>query len=239
MEEYMGRTISIITARGGSKRIPRKNIKEFCGKPIIAYSIEAAIESNIFDEVMVSTDDDEIKEIALQYGAKVPFMRSKENSNDFASTVDVILEVLENYGLEEKKFEKACCIYPTAPFVTAEKLIQAMQLLDEGDSVMPVVKYSFPPLRSVILEQGKVRPMWEQHMSSRSQDLPELYHDCGQFYCFWVNSFIKQKTLITENTVPMIIPEIEVQDIDNPDDWEIAQIKFKYMSEKNIEIRDE
>ncbi len=229
----MMKTIAIITARGGSKRIPRKNIKEFCGKPIIVYSIEAALKSGIFNEVMVSTDDEEIREVALKYGAKVPFMRSKENSNDFAGTVAVIVEVLENYAKQNEYFERACCIYPTAPFVTAKKLKNAMELLDEGDTVMPIVKYSFPPLRSVVIENERIHPKWEKYMSWRSQDLPELYHDCGQFYCFRVKEFIEKKQLITENTVPVIMSELEVQDIDNEEDWKIAELKYSYMLQKD------
>lgn len=225
----MGKCLAIITARGGSKRIPRKNIKDFCGKPIMAYSIEAALQAGIFDEVMVSTEDEEIKKIALQYGAKVPFMRSEKNSNDFAGTADVVLEVLEAYASMGEHFDRACCIYPTAPFVTAEKLRQGMELLKEGDSAMPIVKYSFPPLRSVIIEQGRIRPKWEQYMDCRSQDLPELYHDCGQFYCFKVDSFLKNKKLPTKDTVPMIITEMEVQDIDNYEDWELAELKYKML----------
>lgn len=221
--------IAIITARGGSKRIPKKNIKEFCGKPIIAYSIEAAIVSGIFDEVMVSTDSEEIAEISKKYGANVPFLRSEKNSNDFASTVDVIEEVIEEYAKEEQFFEKACCIYPTAPFITAQKLKTAMELLKNGDSVMPIVRFSFPPLRSVILKEGVVTPMWEQYMKYRSQDLPELYHDCGQFYCFWIDKFKENKSLIFGKTLPYEMPEWEVQDIDTLEDWKMAELKYRLM----------
>ena len=147
----MGSSIAIITARGGSKRIPHKNIKEFCGKPIITYSIEAALQSGLFDEVMVSTDDIEIARIAREAGARVPFMRSSESAGDYASTDDVLMEVLEIYRAQGRKFDTFCCLYPTAPFVTAEKLKIAMELLEKADSVMPVVKFSFPPQRCMVM----------------------------------------------------------------------------------------
>lgn len=140
----MSHNLAMITARGGSKRIPRKNIKEFCGKPILAYSIEAARASGAFEEVMVSTDDPEIAEIAKKYGASVPFFRSEATANDYASTDDVIMEVLKTYEKRGEHFDNFCCIYPTAPFVTGERLKQAMDLLADSDSVMPVVPFSYP-----------------------------------------------------------------------------------------------
>lgn len=223
--------IAIITARGGSKRIPRKNVKEFCGKPIIAYSIEAALGAGIFDEVMVSTDDDEIAEIARAAGASVPFMRSSENAGDYASTDDVLMEVLKDYKQFGKEFDRFCCIYPTAPFVTSEKLIKAMSLLDEADSVMPVVAFSFPPQRCMVLnEEGELSMKWPEHAKTRSQDLEPYYHDCGQFYCCKTNLFMEYKTTDLPHMVPMIMSELEVQDIDNQDDWDIAELKFRKMT---------
>lgn len=225
--------IAIITARGGSKRIPRKNVKEFCGKPIIVYSIEAAVSSGIFEEVMVSTDDEEIAEIARKAGAKVPFMRSNENAGDYASTDDVLMEVLEAYRKEGREFDRFCCIYPTAPFVTADKLKTAMDLLDTADSVMPVVAFSFPPQRCMILnEQGELSMKWPEHAKTRSQDLEPYYHDCGQFYCCKTDLFMEYKTTDLPHMVPMIMSELEVQDIDNPDDWEIAELKYQKMLAK-------
>ena len=221
--------IAIITARGGSKRIPRKNIKDFCGKPIIYYSIKAALESNVFDEVMVSTDDEEIAKISECYGAKVPFMRSEKASDDYASTVDVIEEVLDAYEKMGVTFEHACCIYPTAPFVTGDKIRQGMDKLVDADASMPVVAYSFPPLRSVVVENDSIKPKWPDYMSYRSQDLDALYHDCGQFYCFRVSSFRKYRNVIMGITRPIIMDELEVQDIDNEMDWEIAELKYKYI----------
>ena len=148
------RRIAIITARGGSKRIPRKNIKEFCGKPILAYSIEAALASGLFDTVMVSTDDEEIAGIAKEYGAEVPFYRSEATSNDFATTNDVLLEVLAEYEKRGEQYDVACCIYPTAPFVTSEKLKDATKRLEDSDAdtIIPVVAFSYPPQRAMIVE---------------------------------------------------------------------------------------
>lgn len=226
----MSGSVAIITARGGSKRIPRKNVKEFCGKPIIVYSIEAALESGLFDEVMVSTEDEEIAEIAKSAGARVPFMRSGENAGDYASTDDVLLEVLEAYREQGREFDSFCCLYPTAPFVTAEKLRRAMQLLDKADSVMPVVAFSFPPQRCMILnEEGELRMKWPEHAKTRSQDLEPYYHDCGQFYCCKTAPFLEYKTTDLPHMVPVIMSETQVQDIDNLDDWKIAELKYSLM----------
>jgi N-acylneuraminate cytidylyltransferase len=227
-------SLAIITARGGSKRIPRKNVNAFLGKPIIQYSIEAAINSNIFDEVMVSTDDQEIAEIALQLGAKVPFMRSLDNSNDFATTADVISEVLMRYNEGHKYFDYTCCLYPTAPFITADKLKIAFQLLlaSKADSVIPITKFSFPIWRSFKIEDGFINYIWPENANKRSQDLPDSFHDCGQFYFTKTEEFLKNKKLVTQNTIGLIVPESEVQDIDNLEDWEIAEIKYRYLLEK-------
>lgn len=221
--------IAIITARGGSKRIPKKNIKLFCGKPIIVYSIEAALESGTFDEVMVSTDSDEIAKIALAAGAKVPFMRSEETSNDFATTADVLLEVFGKYESNGIHYEKGCCIYPTAPFVTSDKLAKGMEKLEReaADTVMPVTTFSFPPQRGLKLQGQYLCPAYPEHIYSRSQDLVPMYHDCGQFYCFKVESFLKNKSLLEGTIVPFILSELEVQDIDNLTDWEMAELKYK------------
>lgn len=228
--------IAIITARGGSKRIPHKNIKSFCGKPIIEYSIEAAKESGIFDTVMVSTDDAKIAQIAVNAGAQVPFMRSDETSNDYATTADVLLEVLGSYEKMGITYDNACCIYPTAPFVTGKKLRQAMEMLtaEDRDSVMPVVSFSFPPLRGMVIQNNKLAYKWPEYSMKRSQDLEEIYHDCGQFYAFKVQRFSKAKRLVTENTAGLIISELEVQDIDNETDWELAEIKYRLLKEKGI-----
>lgn len=230
----MGNRVAIITARGGSKRIPRKNIKEFCGKPILAYSIEAARQSGLFDEVMVSTEDEEIAEIAKQYGAKVPFYRSEETSNDYATTNDVLLEVLSEYEKRGQKFDLGVCIYPTAPFVTARKLMQGVEQLEnsDADTLIPVVAFSYPPQRAMVVENGKLVFEYPQYLDSRSQDLTPHYHDVGQFYVFRTEAFRKNRKLMVGNILPFVVSELEVQDIDNETDWEIAQMKYRLMQEK-------
>ncbi len=226
----MSTSIAIITARGGSKRIPRKNIKLFCGKPIIAYSIEAALQSGLFEEVMVSTDDGEIAGIAREFGASVPFMRSSTSAGDYASTDDVLLEVLTAYKEQGREFASFCCLYPTAPFVTAQKLKTAMELLETADSVMPVVAFSFPPQRCMVInEAGELQMKWPEHAKTRSQDLEPYYHDCGQFYCCRTAPFLQYGTTDLPGMLPVIMSELEVQDIDNPDDWAIAELKYQQM----------
>ena len=215
----MSHNLAMITARGGSKRIPRKNIKEFCGKPILAYSIEAARSSGAFDEVMVSTDDPEIAGIAVKYGASVPFFRSEATANDYASTDDVIMEVLKTYEERGEHFDNFCCIYPTAPFVTGERLKQAMELLADSDSVMPVVPFSYPPQRGLLIsEEGFLKRQFPEYALARSQDLQKIYHDCGQ---------LKEGTTDVKGQVPLVLTEMEVQDIDTLEDWEIAEIKYR------------
>lgn len=243
------RNIAIITARGGSKRIPRKNIKEFCGKPIICYSIEAALESGVFDTVMVSTDDEKIARIAREAGAEVPFFRSEAASNDYAGTADVLKEVIDTYVDMGQTYDYGCCIYPTAPFVTGKKLKDAMEKLmclksdthtnpDDlaepqvaATTVMPVVAYSFPPQRSVRIGQGgyleKLDPI---KYEMRSQDLEPIYHDAGQFYGFDIKAFRASGQLIGDKVLPIVVSELEVQDIDNFEDWTIAEMKYRMMA---------
>lgn len=222
------KTLAIIPARGGSKRIPRKNKKDFCGKPIIGYSIEAALSSGVFDQVMVSTDDEEIAETARAFGAAVPFFRSAEAAGDYASTDDVILEVLREYEKLGQRFFSFCCIYPTAPFVTGERLKSAMDLLEQADSVMPVVPFSYPPQRGLLInEKGLLHRQFPEYAAARSQDLPKIYHDCGQFYACRTAAFLAAGTTDVENLVPLILSEMEVQDIDTLQDWEIAEIKYR------------
>lgn len=227
--------IAIIPARGGSKRIPRKNIKEFLGKPIIAYSIEAALSTDLFEEVMVSTDDNEIAEISIKLGASVPFLRSAETSSDMAATAPVLIEVLDEYKKNDRSFSNVCCIYPCAPFVTSERLREAMMLLEESgaDSIMPIVKFSYPPQRCLIVRNNRVEMLYKENFNSRSQDLEPLYHDVGQFYCAKVDSLIKEQRLLCKRTLPIILTDSEVQDIDNEDDWVEAEIKFRILKEVN------
>ena len=227
------RKIAIITARGGSKRIPRKNIREFCGKPILAYSIEAARESGLFDTVMVSTEDEEIAGIARRYGAEVPFFRSERTAGDFATTNDVLLEVLLEYERRGAHYDLGCCIYPTAPFVTADKLKRALRQLEasDADTLIPVVGFSYPPQRALVVKEGRLVFENPQYMDSRSQDLEPHYHDVGQFYLFYTEAFKRNKKLMVGNILPYVVSETEVQDIDNQTDWEIAEIKYRFMKE--------
>lgn len=233
-------SVAIITARGGSKRIPKKNVKDFCGKPIITYSIEAAIESGCFDEVMVSTEDEEIAQIAEKAGAKIPFKRSLKTAGDFATSAEVIEEVLGEYKKLGRVYKYACILYPTAPFVTGEKLKQAMTMLmdEEVDSVLPIVPFSFPPQRAFVNRGGKIQFVEEKYAKTRSQDLEPLYHDCGQFCCFKTEVFEKKHILVTDNTMGIVCPESEVQDIDNYEDWYLAELKYKMMKEKKNELSD-
>ncbi|MBK78268.1 MAG: pseudaminic acid cytidylyltransferase [Flavobacteriaceae bacterium] len=230
------KSIAIIIARGGSKRIFRKNIKLFLGKPIISYSISAALNSKIFDEIMVSTDDNEIAQISKENGAKIPFMRSSKNSTDLSTTADVITEVLDSYKKIGITPIYACCIYPTAPFLDQSILIKAYKLIvkNKSKSVIPVVKYSYPILRSLIIKKNKLEMKWPKNMDVRSQDFPEFYHDAGQFYFLNVKNFLKDPVLFSNFTIPIKIPSILVQDIDNIEDWDIAEFKYKFLKEKNI-----
>ena len=231
----MKNAIAIITARGGSKRIPRKNVKEFCGKPMLQYSIEAALSSGIFDEVMVSTDDEEIAQVAKAAGANIPFMRSEKTSNDYATTADVLMEVIEEYKKLGQEFAYTCCIYPTAPFITAEKLQKAFSIIKEQNAAQlkPVIAYSFPPQRCEVVRDGKLEMLHPEHRNTRSQDLEPYYHDCGQFYFYDTKELIKGNGIIVENVIPMVLSELEVQDIDNETDWKLAEIKYRMMLERD------
>ena len=227
------RNIAIIPARGGSKRIPRKNIKAFCGKPIIAYSIEAALKSDLFDEVMVSTDDEEIAEVAIKYGAKVPFFRSSDNSNDYATLVDVLLEVINQYGVAGIEIENICCILPTAPLISSKRIIESFDLMKDKKyaSIFPVLEYSYPIQRSLIKNSdGLIRMAWPENSSVRSQDLEKHYHDSGQFYWIKQKSLLSEKTVFTKNTGVVELSQLEVQDIDTLDDWKMAEIKYRIIN---------
>ena len=222
--------ICIIPARGGSKRIPRKNIKLFLGQPIIAYSITAALESNLFDEVMVSTDSKEVAEIADRYGAKIPFFRSKKNSTDIASTIDVIIEVLEFYSKKGLNFEYGCCLYPTAPFTKKDLLVETYNSLikENCNVVFPVVAYSHPVQRAFKIENdNRISLLDKKYQFTRTQDLETIYHDSGQFYWFNTKKLLFDKNFFNDNTVGYKIPEYEAQDIDNICDWKIAELKYK------------
>lgn len=219
--------LCIIPARGGSKRIPKKNIKDFLGKPIIAYSIETAIKSGLFNEVMVSTDDKEIAQVAEKYGAKVPFFRSNEVANDFAPLKDVINEVLFYYKKNQRVFNDVCCLLPTAPFVTIEMLKEAQKLKNTKnyDSIRPIIRFSYPIQRALRYTEGKVEMFNSEHALTRSQDLEVAYHDAGMFY--WCSFELGMEGL---NRGAIIISEKQAQDIDTFEDWEIAELKYKLLN---------
>lgn len=226
----MKNTVAVITARGGSKRIPKKNIKEFCGKPIIAYAIQAAIASNIFDEVMVSTDSEEIAKIARDYGAVVPFMRSEKNADDYATTEDVIMEVVNQYKERGKAYAYVCCLYPTTPFITSSILKEAVKIMVQENPavVMPVVQFSYPPQRCFVIdENGYARFKYPEYAQTRSQDLEKQYHDAGQFYVYHVEKLFAHNGIIEDDFKPIILPEMCVQDIDTLDDWKMAEMKYR------------
>lgn len=225
--------LAIIPARGGSKRIERKNVKPFAGVPIIAYSIRAALASGCFDEVMVSTDDQEIAETARKYGASVPFMRSEKTSDDYATTADVIREVLDEYKKIGQNFDILACIYATAPFITPGRLKDAFSLLAGGRSqaAFTCVEYSYPVQRSLIInDSGRISMKYPEFATARSQDLQKTYHDAGQFYFTTVNAFIECGSLWGPDTMPVILPETEVQDLDTSTDWKLAELKYTMLA---------
>lgn len=224
--------IAIIPARGGSKRIPRKNIKEFCGKPMIAWSIEAAKESGCFDRIIVSTDDPEIASVAEKWGAEIPFMRPAELADDYAGTLPVIrhgVQWLTDQGLS---VTYVCCIYATAPFVSPEDLIKGQQQMHSSDCdyAFSVTSYPFPIQRAIrITDNGRLSMFNPEHFSTRSQDLEEAWHDAGQFYWGRSSAWLAEKPLFAEGSVPVKLPRHRVQDIDTEEDWVRAEWLFKAM----------
>lgn len=224
--------LAIIPARGGSKRIPHKNIKPFLGRPIIAYSIEAALGTGLFEEVMVSTDDTEIAEIARQEGASVPFLRSTENANDYATLADVLVEVVNVYKERGNEFDLICCLLPTAPLISSEDVRSAYDqlVMSTFDSICPVVAFSYPILRSLSIdEKGNLNMNWPEYRFSRSQDLRPAYHDSGTFYWIKTSSLLKDKKLLGENGTAIVLDEFRVQDIDTDTDWALAEMKYKLL----------
>jgi len=229
----MSKTIAIITARGGSKRIPRKNIKDFLGQPMIKYAIDAALESTIFDAVMVSTDDEEIADLSRRYGADVPFMRSERTSDDFATTSDVLFEVLGQYKKNGIEFDSLCCIYPCVPLLKSDILSKAYDMFDESgvDALLPVVRFSYPIQRALrITSDGFLGYACPEYVVTRSQDLESMYHDVGMFYFIKTSIFLSEKTLIPEKTMAYIMDELGIQDIDSLEDWEMAKLKYKLIN---------
>ena len=224
--------LAIIPARGGSKRIPRKNIKPFCGKPMIAWSIEAALESGCFDRVIVSTDDEEIAEVARQYGAEVPFMRPLELSDDHTGTIPVIRHAIETINSQGRAVEQACCLYATAPFIQAEDLRRGLEILQGsgGDYAFSVTSYAFPIQRAIRLTpEGRVEMFNPEHFTTRSQDLEEAYHDAGQFYWGRADAWLQGQMIFSPASLPVMLPRHRVQDIDTPEDWVRAEWLFKAM----------
>jgi len=218
--------VAIIPARGGSKRIPRKNIRDFCGLPMIAHSIICAKESAIFDKIIVSTDDLEIADVARHYGAEVPFLRPADLSDDYTGTVPVISHAVSWIEENVNKVVAACCIYATAPFINANDLIEGLRLLDEKESdyAFSVTQYPFPIQRAVRLNhQGSLEMFFPENYSTRSQDLEDAFHDAGQFYWGKSESWVKQKPIFNSLSVPIILPRTRVQDIDTQEDWERAE----------------
>lgn len=221
--------VAIIPARGGSKRIPKKNIKNFHGKPIIAWSIEAAINSNCFDKVIVSTDDPEIAAIAKEHGAEVPFIRPKNISDDYTGTMPVVNHSIDWLIRQGFCVKKVCCIYATAPFILAEDLQKGLQLLKELEAhyAFSVTSYAFPIQRAVRVNiNGRIEMLDPGNFEIRSQDLEEVWHDAGQFYWGKVDAWLSQKPLFSELSVPVKLPRHRVQDIDTHEDWHRAEWLF-------------
>lgn len=224
--------IAIIPARGGSKRIPGKNIRPFLGKPIIAYSIETALQSGLFDEVMVSTDSEDIATVARDYKANVPFFRSKKTSDDHAVVSDVIAEVLDQYQKAGRNFDFFCCIFPTAPFIKKEHLEKGFDLLTmhDYDSVFPVIRFGYPILRSLRMKEGKVSMFWPEYLNARSQDLEPAFHDAGQFYWMRTSKFLEQGRIFASNSGAIEMNEMEMHDIDHETDWKLAEMKYRLLN---------
>lgn len=224
--------LCVIPARGGSKRIPRKNIKLFKGFPIISYPIQHAIQSGLFDEVMVSTDDPEIAEIAIRYGASVPFMRSTKNAGDFSTTADVIIEVLQQYKVLGKEFSSTCILYPCTPLLKSGILLEAQKMLDSNsfDTVFSIIKYS-TPIQRAFEKTGKaqLKMVYPEFGKTRSQDLPPRFYDAGQFYFLRNEQFLQTQIIFTENSGGIELSELEAQDIDNEIDWKIAELKYELL----------
>ena len=224
--------LAIIPARGGSKRIPRKNIKPFCGKPMIAWSIEAALQSACFDQVIVSTDDGEIADVARQCGASVPFMRPGELSDDHTGTIPVIRHAIEWYNQQGQSVQEACCLYATAPFVRAQDLHRGLEILQGNncDYAFSVTSYAFPIQRAIRINgAGRIEMFSPEHFNTRSQDLEEVFHDAGQFYWGRAEAWLQGKMIFSPNSLPVLLPRHRVQDIDTPEDWVRAEWLFKAM----------
>lgn len=222
--------LAVIPARGGSKRIPRKNIKMFCGKPMIAWSIEAALQSGCFDKVIVSTDDEEIAEVARQYGASVPFMRPAELSDDYTGTIPVIRQAIEWYKANGFDAQQVCCLYATAPFISPEDLRRGLGILEQTGCqyAFSATSYAFPIQRAIRLTgTGHVEMFNAEHFNTRSQDLEESYHDAGQFYWGLASAWLQERMIFSPDSSVVLLPRHRVQDIDTPEDWIRAEWLYK------------
>ncbi len=228
--------VAIIPARGGSKRIPRKNIKPFYGQPMIAWSIKAALDSGLFDRVIVSTDDDEIAEVARAFGAEVPFMRPADLANDHAGTGAVIVHALQWLKDRGQPADAACCIYATAPFLDPARLIEGWDKLQAPGKrfAFSVTSYAFPIQRALRqTENGSVEMFWPENLPKRSQDLEPAFHDAAQFYWGWAEAWLNGEITFSQISAPVILPRTEVVDIDTPEDWEVAELTYKILKAKN------
>lgn len=231
-------TVAIIPARGGSKRIPRKNIKEFCGKPMIAWSIDAARKSGCFDRIIVSTDDAEIAQVAREFGAEIPFMRPSSLSDDYTGTIPVIRHAVEWLSDNGSPVSEACCIYATAPFVSPEDLKRGQQMLhsEACSYAFSVTSYAFPIQRAIrITSEGKVAMFNPEHFQTRSQDLEEAWHDAGQFYWGTAQAWKEEQLIFSGDAVAVKLPRHRVQDIDTPEDWVRAEWLFRAMQEQRAQ----
>lgn len=227
--------VAIIPARGGSKRIPQKNIKPFCGKPMIAWSIEAALKSGCFDKVIVSTDDSAIANVAEEYGAEIPFIRPQELSDDFTGTIPVTKHAIEYLESQGEVYEDVLCIYATAPLVTPEKIIKAYEQFKESKAsyCFTATNYAAPIQRAFKLNDSKRTEMFQPELfNARSQDLEEAYHDAGQFYWGKSEAFKQLIPVLSEDASPYILPRYLVQDIDTPDDWVLAEMLYQVLCSK-------
>lgn len=226
--------IAIIPARGGSKRIPRKNIKEFCGQPMLAYSIKAALKSDCFDRVIVSTDDREIVEIARSFGAEAPFMRPDELSNDYAGTLPVIKHAIEWFDAQGENPTEVCCLYATAPFVQAATIRRSYEQLlqTQADYCFTVTSFAFPIQRAIrVTQNDRIEMFHPEHFKTRSQDLEEAYHDAAQIYWGKAEAFKAEKPLFAGYSSPYILPRYLVQDIDTPEDWKRAELMYQALKQ--------
>lgn len=233
------KSIAIIPARGGSKRIPKKNIKHFLGKPIISYSIITAQKSNIFDKIIVSTDDDRIADISKEYGADIPFIRPANLADDHTTTVDVINHAINWLNKNGNIYDAVCCIYPTAPFIRISDLKKGLELLKGTDVnfAFPVTTFASSIFRALKQTQsGRLKMFWPENQNTRTQDLPETYHDVGQFYWGKTNSFIRNQSVLDGNSYPIGIPRHLAQDIDTEEDWEQAELLYQFLRSREESV---